>query len=95
VVFANAIKDYHEHLVGNRGVEMLMWGDRLIDCLKYPYGEWEASCNGTAAAVDLIPNDIIICDWHLKNGSLSVYSMFLEKDSGITIAGGMWMLRRP
>ena len=30
-LFARAVNDYHAHLVGQRGVEMLMWGDRLLD----------------------------------------------------------------
>jgi hypothetical protein len=25
---------------------------------------WEASCNNTFKAVDLIPRDVVICDWH-------------------------------
>jgi hypothetical protein len=27
-------------------------------------GEWEASRNDTHPAVDLIPKDVVICDWH-------------------------------
>ena len=45
---------------------MLMWGDRLIDANVMKYGKWEASENGTAPAIDLIPKDIIICDWHYE-----------------------------
>lgn len=63
-VFAQAVNDYHRHLVGDKQVTMLMWGDRLIDANVMQYGGWSASQNGTAAAVDLIPKDIIICDWH-------------------------------
>ena len=90
VVFANAVKDYHDHLTGKRGVEMMMWGDRLIDGFKYPqYGEWEGSRNGTAAAVDLIPKDIIICDWHYEkmDGYPSI-PMFLEK--GFRVLPSSW-----
>jgi hypothetical protein len=65
VLFANAVKKIHEHL-RKRRVEMLMWGDRLIDAAKYDYGEWEAARNGTALAIDQIPKDIIICDWHYE-----------------------------
>jgi len=65
-LFAKAVNDIHGHLVGRRGVEMLMWGDRLIDAALIDYGEWEASAYGTAPAVDMIPNDIIICDWHYE-----------------------------
>jgi len=66
VVFAKAVNDLHAHLKGKRGVEMLMWGDRLIDARQCPYGAWESSENGTAPAIDRIPKDIIICDWHYE-----------------------------
>ena len=46
---------------------MLMWGDRLIDSQEINYGEWESSANGTASAIDMIPKDIIICDWHYES----------------------------
>ena len=59
---------------------MLMWGDRLIDAGKIKYGEWEASANGTAGAVDRIAKDIIICDWHYeKRDAYESIPMFLEK----------------
>jgi len=63
-LFAKATNDYHAHLVGGRGVEMLMWGDRLLDGVATGYGKWEAAENGTHPAIDGIPKDIIICDWH-------------------------------
>jgi len=65
-LFAKAVNDYHKHLVGKRKVEMLMWGDRLLDSKEMPYGEWEASANGTAPAIKLIPKDIVMCDWHYE-----------------------------
>jgi hypothetical protein len=65
-LFAKAVNDLHRHLVGGRHVEMLMWGDRLIDGRKFDFGRWEASRNGTAPAVDLIPKDIVICPWHYE-----------------------------
>lgn len=63
-VFAKAVNDYHDYLVKERGLEMLMWGDRLLDAEEMGYTKWEASANGTAPAIDMIPRDIIICDWH-------------------------------
>lgn len=79
-VFAKAVNDLHDHIVGKRGKQMLMWGDRLIDGKVYDYGEWEASMNGTAAAIDMIPKDIIICDWHYElREAYPSMPMFLEK----------------
>ena len=91
-LFAKAVNDYDDHLVGKRGIEMLMWGDRLIDASKFSYGKWEASANDTAGAVDRISKDIIICDWHyeLRQAYESV-PMFLEK--GFRVWPASW--RKP
>jgi len=91
-LLAKAINDYHKHLVGKRGIEMLMWGDRLIDANEIKYGKWEASANGTAGAVDLIPRDIIICDWHYeRRDAYESIPMFLEK--GFRVWPASW--RKP
>lgn len=63
-LYAKAINDYHAFLTEKHGVEMLMWGDRLIDGNEMGYNRYEASRNGTAPSIDMIPKDIIICDWH-------------------------------
>ncbi len=63
-LFAEWIIGLHDHIVGRRGIEMLMWSDRLLDGKATGYGEWEASLNDTDAALDMIPRDIICCDWH-------------------------------
>jgi hypothetical protein len=79
-LFAKAVNELHEHLVGKRHVEMLMWGDRLVDGQKFDLGEWEASKNGTAAAIDMIPKDIIICPWHYEvRESYPSIPMFIAK----------------
>jgi hypothetical protein len=87
-LFAKAVNDYHKHLVKKHKIEMLMWGDRLIDAGKINYSRWEASANGTAGAIDLIPKDIIICDWHY--GHREAYEsipMFLKKGFRVWPAG--------
>lgn len=78
-LFAKAVNDYYDYLK-DRGVEMLMWGDRLLDSKITGYGMWEASENMTHMAVDLIPKDIVICDWHytLRDSYPSI-PFFLEK----------------
>lgn len=63
-LFADWIVGLHEHIVGKRKIEMLMWADRLFDGEATGYGEWEASMNATHPAVDLIPKDIVCCDWN-------------------------------
>jgi hypothetical protein len=62
-LFARAVNDYHEHLVQRRGVQMQLWGDRLLP-RRLGFSHWESSENGTEDAVDLVPKDMLICDWH-------------------------------
>lgn len=88
ILFAKAVNEYYDHLVKTRKVEMLMWGDRLIDAKKLKYGKWEASNNGTAPAIDLIPKDIIICDWHYgKRSQYPSIPMFIEKGFRVIPSG--------
>jgi glycosyl hydrolase family 20 len=88
LLFAKAVNELYAHIVKKRGLEMLMWGDRLIDGKKYGMGEWEASMNGTAPAVDMIPKDIIICPWHYEpRDAYPSLPMFLEKGFRVLPAG--------
>jgi len=88
-LFAKAVNDYHDHLVKSRRVEMMMWGDRLLDGVATGYGMWEAAENGTHPAIDLIPKDIILCDWHytLREEYPSI-PIFLDK--GFRVIPGGW-----
>lgn len=45
---------------------MWIWGDRLIDGKTTGLGMWEASYNNTYRAIDMIPKDVVICDWHYE-----------------------------
>ena len=65
-LFAEWVNVLHSHFVGERGLEMLMWSDRLLDSDTTGYGEWEASANDTWTMIDTIPKDIIMCDWHYR-----------------------------
>jgi len=64
-LFAGEVRTIHDHLaIKNR--KLWIWGDRLIDGKTTGLGEWEASYNSTYKAIDLIPKDVIICDWHYE-----------------------------
>ncbi len=64
-LFAKAVSDIHEHVVRKRGLEMMMWGDRLLPP-STGYSMWERSNNDTEGAIDTIPHDIVLCDWHYE-----------------------------
>jgi len=88
-LFAKAVNDLHRHIVNERHLEMLMWGDRLLDAKALGYSEWEASKNGTFGALGLIDKDIIICDWHYeKQNRYPSLPIFVEK--GVRVWPSGW-----
>ena len=64
-LFAGEVKALHDHL-RSRGCRMWMWGDRFLHGKTTEIGKWEASENETYSAVDRVPKDIVICDWHYE-----------------------------
>jgi hypothetical protein len=64
-LFAGEIRKIRDHLAG-KNRELWIWGDRLIDGKTTGIGMWEASFNNTYRAIDLIPKDVFICDWHYE-----------------------------
>jgi hypothetical protein len=62
-LFAGEVTTLHNHLALT-GKKLMIWGDRLIDGKTTGIGEWEASMNNTHRAIDMIPKDVFICDWH-------------------------------
>lgn len=64
-LFANEVRKIRDHLAQNNR-RLWIWGDRLIDGKVTGLGMWEASMNNTHRAVDMIPKDVLICDWHYE-----------------------------
>ncbi|GHT69875.1 hypothetical protein AGMMS50239_37370 [Bacteroidia bacterium] len=62
-LFAGEVTVIRNHLA-EKGKKLMIWGDRLLDGKTTGLGEWEASMNNTHRAIDLIPKDVFICDWH-------------------------------
>lgn len=62
-LFAGEVWALRNHLA-QKGRELWIWGDRLLDGKTTGMGMWEASMNNTHRAVDLVPKDVMICDWH-------------------------------
>lgn len=88
-VFAKVVNDFHNYFSKQKNIDLFIWGDRLIDGKTHKYGEWESSLNGTAPAIDLIPKDIIICDWHYEpRANYSSIPMFIEK--GFKVLPSSW-----
>ncbi len=64
-LFAGEITLIRNHLK-EKNRELWIWGDRLIDGKTTGIGLWEGSYNNTHRAIDMIPKDIVICDWHYE-----------------------------
>jgi hypothetical protein len=92
VIFAKAVSDLHQHIVEDRAVTMLMWADRLLDDKKldFGYGRWEASQNGTGPAIDTIPKDIILCDWHYETRKNGYPSVAYLQEKGFRVLPSSW-----
>jgi len=64
-LYAGEVTKIQNHLaLKNR--RLMIWGDRLIDGKITGMGEWEASMNNTYRAIDMIPKEVFICDWHYE-----------------------------
>ncbi|MFC2126366.1 family 20 glycosylhydrolase [Bacteroidota bacterium] len=64
-LFAGEVNKIKNHL-DKTDRELWIWGDRLIDGKTTGLGSWEASYNYTYRAIDMIPKDVVICDWHYE-----------------------------
>lgn len=65
-LFARTVKIIHDHLA-EKGVETMLWGDRLLNAEKLGYQMWEADRFGMYPAFDMedqVTRDLIITDWH-------------------------------
>lgn len=64
-LFAGEVTRIHNHLA-KTDKRLWMWGDRLLDGQATGLGMWEASVNNTHRAIDMIPKEVFICDWHYE-----------------------------
>ena len=64
-LFAGEVRVLNHHLAQKKRT-LWIWGDRLIDGKTTGLGMWEGSYNNTHRAVDLIPKEVVVCDWHYE-----------------------------
>ncbi len=64
-LFAGELTKIRNHLA-KTNKKLWIWGDRLLDGKTTGLGMWEGSMNNTHKAIDMIPKDIMICDWHYE-----------------------------
>jgi hypothetical protein len=61
-LFAGEVTKIRNHLA-QTNKELWIWADRLIDGKTTGLGMWAASMNNTHRAIDMIPKDVVLCDW--------------------------------
>jgi hypothetical protein len=85
-LFAGEVKRIRDHLSAKKR-ELWIWGDRLLDGRTTGLGEWEASFNTTDRAIDLVPKDVVICDWHYERPDPTAVYFALK---GFRVAACPW-----
>ena len=65
-LFARHATRLRDHLAEKNG-RLWIWSDRLLDGKTSNLLAWQASMNNTWRAIDLIPQDILICDWKYED----------------------------
>lgn len=85
-LFAGEVSKIRNHLATS-GRELWIWGDRLLDGKTTGYGMWEASYNNTHRAIDMIPKDVMICDWHYERADKSAVYFAMK---GFKVATSPW-----
>ncbi|WP_232835017.1 family 20 glycosylhydrolase [Pleomorphovibrio marinus] len=85
-LFAGEVTKIQNHL-DLQGRRLWIWGDRLIDGKRTGIGMWEGSMNNTHRAIDLIPKEVMICDWHY-NSPIQTPVIFAAK--GLDVISCSW-----
>jgi hypothetical protein len=65
-LYAAQVCALHDHIVGARHLQMLMWADRIVGPDYQGRCKYDNARNDLSAASDLIPKDIVECDWHYE-----------------------------
>lgn len=88
-LFADWITSIHDHITA-RGAKTLMWSDRFLNSDETYHNDYEASENGTADALSLIPKDIVLCDWHYEDYGGKYPSLDIFKKAGFKMLISPW-----
>ncbi len=65
-LFSAQVNALHAHIVGEKHWQMLMWADRVIGTKYQGVSRFDNAHNDLSPAIDSIPRDIVMCDWHYE-----------------------------
>jgi hypothetical protein len=86
-LFGQEVRSLHDHLAA-KSRTMWMWGDRFLDGETTGIGKWEASILKTHPAVEMVPKDIVICDWHYDRALPTTEHFAIEGSACWRVRGG-------
>lgn len=89
-IFADDIMKYYRHLK-EKGIQTMIWGDQFLNPPDFPGADGSMYGTVNYPALDLLPRDIIICDWHY--GVKETYpttKFFIEKGFKVICATGVY-----
>lgn len=89
-LFARTVNLLHRHIVGEKGWRMMMWADRLNHAEAFGYHAWEGDTFGTWPAVDQIPKDILLADWHYDMNEKGFAGIGALIEKGFTVIPAGW-----
>jgi len=89
-LFARSVKILYDHIVTKKGRKMMMWADRLNNAEAFGYHAWEGDIWGTWKALDMIPNDIILADWHYEQNEQGFPGIEALLEKGFTVIPAGW-----
>lgn len=91
-LFARSVKMLHDHLAA-KGVDTMMWSDRLLDAQRMGYSMWEGDRFGIHPALhrrEEVTRDIIQCDWHYEWHSAGYPSVETLMQEGFFTVPSVW-----
>lgn len=89
-LFARTVNILYDHIVKEKGWQMMMWADRLNHAEAFGYHAWEGDTFGTWPAVDFIPKDIILADWHYDMNERGFAGIGALLAKGFTVFPAGW-----
>jgi hypothetical protein len=80
----------YNHIVKEKNWQMMMWADRLNHAEACGYHAWEGDTLGTWPAIDKIPKDILLADWHYEMNENGFPSIGIFAEKGFTVIPAAW-----
>lgn len=91
-LFARWVNLLHDHLA-ERGIRTMMWGDMLLRGENYPDFTAAHALRGTEQAIEDLPRDIIIADWHYGGNEQFPSARYFD-EQGFDVVGCPWSSRQ-